>query len=1065
MKRMAALLLAMACVAAARPARAAAAAPTVVDAFESAAPWSPVPASGVLMKLSSEAGARGRSLRIDFDFQKGGGYAVAHRQLALELPDNYRFAFRVRGLTAPQNLEFKLIDSSGANVWWVNTRDFAFARDWQTVTYKKRHITFAWGPAGGGELRRVAAIEFAITAGSGGKGTVWLDELTLEPLPGALAAWPPPVATASSGLAGSVRGAAADSVGAWTPNAGDRAPWLALDFGAERELGGIVVSWTPGRHATDYVVELAGADGEWRAVRTVLGGNGGRDPLDLPETETRRLRVRVLRAAAPEGVAIHGIAVRPLAWAATPAAFLGAVAADAPRGRYPRGMHGEQAYWTVLGVDGAKEEALLGEDGALETGKARFAVEPFLKVGERLFGWADVRSVASLEDGDLPIPSVRWEGAPLELTVTAVAAGTPERSAAWARYRVRNPGPGRRSGTLYLALRPFQVNPPPQFLNMPGGVAPLRSLERRGAAVVANGTQGITSLTPPDGFGATRFDAGEIVEHLAAGALPPAAAVFDDDARGSGALAYAFDLAPGATHDVVIVAPLAQPPDSTAGLSDAAAASRAFDARIAEVKTAWRTRLDRVTIDVPDPEVAQSVRAQIGWILVNRDGAAIQPGSRSYERSWIRDGTLTSVALLRLGHEDAVKAFLEWFAPFQYGDGKVPCCVDHRGSDPVPEHDSHGEFIHLVAEYLRLSGDRELPARMWPHARAAAAYLDTLRAQRRTAEWRTPANAPFFGILPPSISHEGYSAKPMHSYWDDLWALRGYKDAVWLAEALGHHEDLAWLTAARDTFARDLAASVRAAMAAHRIDFVPGCADLGDADATSTTIAFDPVQAGDVLPADGVRRSFAGYMEWFAGRASGSQRWDAFTPYEWRTVGALTWLGQRAQADSVLTWLMGFRRPAGFRHWAEVADSAVRRPRFIGDMPHTWCGSDFARSVMTMLAYERESDSALVIGAGVPFRWVEGTGITVRGLRTRWGPLAYTMRGTADEITVRLEAGDLRLPPGGVVVTPPTAPGWTLREVIGARGRRVKRDADGTVRVVQVLPVTLRWKYHPPSGR
>src|SRR5207342_397510 len=191
--------------------------------------------------------------------------------------------------------------------------------------------------------------------------------------------------------------------------------------------------------------------------------------------------------------------------------------------------------------------------------------------------------------------------------------------------------------------------------------------------------------------------------------------------------------------------------------------------------------------------------------------------SRSYERSWIRDGALTSTALLRLGQADVVREFIEWFAPYQYGDGKVPCCVDWRGSDPVPEHDSHGEFIYLVAEYLRITGDRALAERMWPHVKAAAGYLDLLRAQRRTAEWRTPENAPYFGLLPPSISHEGYSAKPMHSYWDDLFALRGSKDAVSLARPLGHAADARHFATSRDTSAHDLNASIIAAQRVHHI--------------------------------------------------------------------------------------------------------------------------------------------------------------------------------------------------------------------------------------------------------
>ena len=52
-----------------------------MEAFESAAPWSANPADGVKLALRSDTGARGRALRLDFDFVKGGGYAVAHRAL------------------------------------------------------------------------------------------------------------------------------------------------------------------------------------------------------------------------------------------------------------------------------------------------------------------------------------------------------------------------------------------------------------------------------------------------------------------------------------------------------------------------------------------------------------------------------------------------------------------------------------------------------------------------------------------------------------------------------------------------------------------------------------------------------------------------------------------------------------------------------------------------------------------------------------------------------------------------------------------------------------------------
>ena len=65
------------------------------------------------------------------------------------------------------------------------------------------------------------------------------------------------------------------------------------------------------------------------------------------------------------------------------------------------------------------------------------------------------------------------------------------------------------------------------------------------------------------------------------------------------------------------------------------------------------------------------------------------------------------------------------------------------------------------------------------------AYLESLRRSTRTEEFTAAQPSNLRGLLPPSISHEGYSDKPAYSYWDDFWAVRGYKDAVDLARAMG----------------------------------------------------------------------------------------------------------------------------------------------------------------------------------------------------------------------------------------------------------------------------------------
>ncbi|HEY8469518.1 MAG TPA: discoidin domain-containing protein [Longimicrobiales bacterium] len=1009
--------------AAGRAARAAASpAPRLLDDFESPDRWTAHPSDGVELRISSDTGRTGRALRLDFDFRGGSGYAIARRELPLELPENYEFAFWLRADAPVNDLEFKLVDPTGENVWWVNRRRFEYPREWTRIVVKKRHIEFAWGPAGGGDPERIAALEIVVTAATGGRGTVWVDDLTFRELDPPAPYTLTPVATASGhdGAAAPALVLDGDPATAWRSARSDTA-WLALDFLREREFGGLVLDWHGPDHATHYEVQVS-PDGErWETIRVVEDGNGGRDHLWLPESEARHLRLRLTRSARGQGYALAEVAVQPIDWAPTRNDFFMAVARDARRGDYPRAFLGEQSYWTVVGVDADTAEGLLSEDGALEVGAAGFSIEPFIHAGGELYGWESGDAERWLERGDLPIPSVRRRAGPLVLTVTAFAAGEPGASSLYARYRVENPGATAASATLFLALRPFQVNPPWQFLNIAGGVARIRALAWDGEAVRVDGRRRVVPITPPAAFGAATFDQGDVVHALRAGSVPPRTEVSDPFEAASGALAYPLELAPGGAAEVYIAVPLHEAsPTAIRPTQDAAQARARMDSLMEAVAGAWAAKLDRVEIRLPPAgrEVERTLRTVLAHILINRDGPAIQPGSRSYSRSWIRDGSLTSAALLRLGQHETVREFTEWYAPYQFPDGKVPCCVERLGAGPVPEHDSHGQLIYLIAEYYRHTGDRALVERLWPHVEKAAAYIDALRRERMTPEYLAPEKRAFYGMLPQSISHEGYSAKPMHSYWDDLFALLGLKDAAFLAGVLGRRDDAARLGALRDEFRGHLVESYQRAMAMHGIDYLPGAVELGDFDATSTTVALAPVDEAHHLPAAALVATFDRYLREFRERRDGAREWEAYTPYELRSVGTMVRMGRKAEAHELLDYFLRDRRPTGWNQWAEVVWREYREPKFIGDTPHTWVGSDFIRSVLDMFAYERGADSALVVGAGVPAVWVAGPGLRVRGLGTHYGPLDLDMRMKGDAVRVRI-AGPLRIPRGGIVLRSP----------------------------------------------
>jgi len=403
----------------------------------------------------------------------------------------------------------------------------------------------------------------------------------------------------------------------------------------------------------------------------------------------------------------------------------------------------------------------------------------------------------------------------------------------------------------------------------------------------------------------------------------------------------------------------------------------------------------------------------------------LQPGTRSYSRAWIRDGAMIGEGLLRMGREDVATEFLRWYAPYQFENGKVPCCVDDRGSDPVPENDSHGELIFTIAEVYRFNRDRAMLDAMWPHVVGAFDYMEQLRLSERTDANRA-RNPAFYGMMPASISHEGYSAKPMHSYWDNFWALRGYKDAVEIAQWLGKDAEAKRFTASRDQFREDLYASLRSATQQHGIDFLPGAAELGDFDATSTTIALAPGGEQGRLPQDLLTNTFERYWREFVARRDGTREWKDYTPYELRTIGTFVRLGWRDRAHEALDFFFADQQPRSWNQWAEVVSRTPRKPFFVGDLPHAWVASDYVRSALDLFAYSRDLDDALVVAAGIPSDWLAGGGVSVANLRTTYGPLGYSLTERDGRVLFTLSP-DTKVPPGGVVLTWPYAqpPGAT----------------------------------------
>ena len=985
-----------------------------LDEFNSTDGWKIFASDGVELKISVANGLKGKCIRIDYNFTKGSGYGGIQKIIPIEFPENFQFSFYLKAKSPNNNLEFKLADAAGENVWWYNNRNYEFPTGWKKYIIKKRKIEFAWGPTQDKALRKTNRLEFTIASYNGGKGTLYLDELNFEPTSATSNDLSQINATASSALADVKNLTDGKTETSWASDKKEMQE-VILDLNGRKEFGGLKIIWNEKDFAKKFTVSVSDDKRTWEKVYSAEKENSNTSYVRLPEYEAAYVKLSLESSSHKKGYAIKELEMLSGEYSADPNRFFINIVKDYPRGYFPRYFNEEKSYWTITGVNSDVKEALINEEGMVEVDKSNFSIEPFLYVDEKLITWNDQKTLQSLENNYLPIPKVKWLG-DIQLEVKAFANGEANKSSVlYLIYTLKNISREDKSGNLYLALRPFQVNPYYQWLNITGGVAKVKSVKIDRNKVLVNNEKVVLPISKPDGIGAASFDDGDVINFISQDQLPPRNDVKDNTGFASAAIKYSFSLKPQEDKTYYVAVPFYNEPKELKK-ANAQFVQKKFE----ETKKFWNDKITHIKFNLPSSadKIVNTIRTNLANILINRDKFGIQPGSRSYERSWIRDGALTSSALLKNGIVKEVREFADWYAANQFDNGKIPCVVDRRGPDPVPENDSHGEFIYLVKQYFNYTKDTTWLKSKFANVQRAVDYMKSLIDQRSTDYYKNSGDSlrAYYGILPESISHEGYSDKPRHSYWDSFFGMKGLKDAVEIAEVLGDEKETARFKKIREDFKENLYNSIKLTTKLHKINYLPGCVELGDFDATSTTISLYPCNERRNLPADLLQNTFDKYWDFTQNRTKPETDWVNYTPYEVRTIGSFIFLDQPDKAHWLTNYFLNDQRPHGWNHWAEVVWKDRRLPRFIGDMPHTWVGSDFINSMRAMFVYENEYDSSLVVGAGLMQDWIDSPeGISIENLPTYYGELSYSIKKVENSYKINL-FGSTKIPSGGIVI-------------------------------------------------
>lgn len=759
---------------------------------------------------------------------------------------------------------------------------------------------------------------------------------------------------------------------------------ITVDLGYVRPVVGTLVEWGDA-YGTDFSTYLSRNGEEFHEVGRIATGEGQSDSFWWLCATSRYVRLTVHKASAPDGAVVNELKLRILDRDRMPIGQLERAARDGRGDLYPQALLGRQVYWTVLGEFDQAEEALFDEYGDLEPRRGAAQITPLLRVGANLHGAPASKTIRCfLEGGSLPLPTVVWRVQDIEVWAAAVAAA----GQTLVEYRMVNRGRARRDGALVLAVRPVQINPYWQH----GGHTLIDAISVEGRKLLVNDQVHSAFSRDPDVVTVADFDNGDVARLIADGPKPTAPTLRSDSGLISAALEFAFSLPPNASDAIIVAAPLR---DGVTPEPDVQ-----FPEVRASVAENWRRKIGVRRITVGDREVTDTVEAQTALILVNATRSAFSPGPRNYDRVWIRDGSAQARALLWAGLIDDAKAFVLWYSKRIGRNGMVPPILNedgriNTGYGSGVEFDAQGEFVGIATDVYRISKDRHFLAAIFDPVVRATLFIEELCA--RTNALHGPESR-FHGLLPRSISHEGYG-EPTYSYWDDYFALSAWRNCAYLAAEMGKRETASHATTKGQEFAANLARSLRMTAQLMGKGVIPGSADRLDVDPTSTSIAFEPCRVADVLPEEFLQATY----DSSAARVASISATDfegGFVPYAIRNINAFVSMGRVDDAFRLLALALKCRRPSAWRQWAEVVWSPPRAPQYIGDMPHTWVGAEFATAVRLMLV--RESGDALELFRAVPDNWWEGEGIRLHELPTGFGVLNLCAQRTKSQVTVEM---------------------------------------------------------------
>jgi hypothetical protein len=410
-----------------------------------------------------------------------------------------------------------------------------------------------------------------------------------------------------------------------------------------------------------------------------------------------------------------------------------------------------------------------------------------------------------------------------------------------------------------------------------------------------------------------------------------------------------------------------------------------------------------VEVNLPDPQFADCLNAQVAHLMMGLVGNETRPGDpMNYPLNWLRDGAYVIVALARAGELDVAQQLARPFAERDFFGGFGP------------EADGPGLALWALAEVAGRVKTRAYDEWLWPHVLRKTAWIFGMCVATE------PKTAPVVGPIVPQDArrpdlalvcdpaHNGLIVGKMDWHRPILYVnavtYRGLLGAAEIADRRGDAASAAvWRTqAALIQEAWNLA--LNSSEAGNDRTYICGLWPSWVVKDVPAYAAHLQRRWNQIHDADNQLLQLPSWTYFNLGEA---HQWlELGQPaHAWNT---LQWFWEHQAAPGLHTWWEGHGEENTFHRWEQVR-GWVAPPNVT---PHYWTAAEMLLLQLDMLAGVNETGGtpALIIGAGIPAEWL-GKPMSVRNLSTRAGLVDWTWQNKTMLVTLRGSRIPVRLGP------------------------------------------------------